>query len=531
MDADDKAPMPSHIDRYVLRRVLGQGAMGQVFAAWDPKLGREVAIKIVARGQRQNTKGQARFEREAQAIAAIRHPNVVQIYDYSGIDSDDLYLVIEKLDGQDLFASMQQHGMMPEAVAVAVGHELCLALEAAHNAGIIHRDLKPENVFLNGQGRVVLTDFGIVKAVAGNATIDGYREKTEVIGTPGFMSPEHMRGLVLSPSVDLFALGALMYNIATLHMPFAGTSAAAVYQAALHGDMPDPRDYNPTLSPEFCRIIAHCLARDPRRRPKSAKMLRLALMGVLEDLGVADLREDLRDYVQDPVALALRVKHREVAHVLRSLKVAKQDADRTGVARLAKRMGVLDPFNGPAQALMADVTDLSSKDPEGALAGLWRTNVEMLLSASPRSMLGGGGPKRWPALAAAGTTAALLIAVGFAGGTGLILPAPQQPKPVPHLALALPPVQALPKTSPEATVPMASEVDIEVVGTAGEAVTVSLDGYVMAGQASHHEGLNPGRHLLEVVAQGVTLRRHVAVAAGEHLNLVADMAHRLLMVR
>src|SRR6201999_4532472 len=107
--------------------------------------------------------------------AALRHSNIVEIYDYSGVESEHLYLVMEKLEGDDQFNIMNSKGMMPEAAAAAVGHELCLGLQVAHEAGVIHRDLKPENVFMDGQGRVVLTDFGVVKAIREDSAVDGWQ--------------------------------------------------------------------------------------------------------------------------------------------------------------------------------------------------------------------------------------------------------------------------------------------------------------------------------------------------------------------
>src|SRR5262245_27768788 len=120
--------------------------MGSVYRAWDPKLHREVALKLLSPELGSGPKARERFHREARAIAALRHPNIVEIYDYSGEESEHLYLVMEKLDGNDLFNIMSQHGSLPEQVVAAIGHELCLALTVAHQGGVIHRDLKPENV-------------------------------------------------------------------------------------------------------------------------------------------------------------------------------------------------------------------------------------------------------------------------------------------------------------------------------------------------------------------------------------------------
>ncbi|RYF04940.1 MAG: serine/threonine protein kinase, partial [Deltaproteobacteria bacterium] len=333
------------IDRYLIRRVLGSGAMGSVYAAWDPKLCREVALKVVPTRLSQQPKARERFVREARAIAAVRHPNVVEIYDYSGIDSPNLYLVIEKLDGQDLYATLHRNGVMGESVAAAIGHELCMALQTLHETGIIHRDLKPENVFLNQNGRVVLTDFGIVKAVREDAAVDGYRENTDVIGTPGFMAPELMSGRGLGPATDIFALGVLLYNLVTQRLPFDGASPLEIFKAAAAGRYQDPRKFAPMLSREFCEVIDACLQPSARRRPRTADMVRQSLKAVLEELGVVDVRDDLNSYSRNSAAFESFARARVVRRVLSQVKVAAKDHDAAGAARYRARLQVLDPYN------------------------------------------------------------------------------------------------------------------------------------------------------------------------------------------
>ncbi|MEO0815369.1 MAG: serine/threonine-protein kinase, partial [Myxococcota bacterium] len=303
---------PQRIDRYEVRGILGHGAMGHVYLAWDPKLHREVALKVVAKNLSRDQKGRQRFHREARAIAALKHPNIVEIYDYSGEESEDLYLVMERLDGDDLFNIMNAKGMAPEAAAAAVGHELCLALNVAHESGIIHRDIKPENVFMNSAGRVILTDFGVVKAIREGSAVDGWSVETDVIGTPGFMAPELMMNRALGPRTDIFALGALLYNITTADMPFAGESPVEIFRNVVASKMNDPRAFNPSLSEEFVEVLSGCLHAKPKKRFRSSEQVRERLKTVLELNGVTDLRDDLRDYMRDPPEYAKLAKTRAV---------------------------------------------------------------------------------------------------------------------------------------------------------------------------------------------------------------------------
>lgn len=300
-------PPVQRIDRYSIRHVLGRGAMSAVYAAWDPKLHREVALKVLSQRLGTDPKARERFLREARAIASLRHPNIVELYDYSGADSQHLYLVIEKLEGQDLFNLYTRRGALPETIALALAHELCSALQIAHSAGIVHRDLKPENVFLDSSGRVVLTDFGIVKAVREDSALGAFRDTTEVIGTPGFMAPEVMAGRAPAISTDIFSLGVFLYNIATTRLPFEALTPVETYRAALAGRYNDARLYNSALSAEFCEIIGRCLLANPKHRPQSVTVIGQTLKAILKRRGVSDLRDDLREYYLDPAGYAQRV--------------------------------------------------------------------------------------------------------------------------------------------------------------------------------------------------------------------------------
>jgi serine/threonine-protein kinase len=328
------------VGRYEVRGVLGMGASGTIYDAWDPKMQRPVAVKLLRQAP-EDRKVKERFRREARAVAALNHPSIMQIHDYSGVDSPYLFLVVEKLHGTDLRKILRQRGMLPETVTAAVGHELCSALAVAHEQGIIHRDLKPANVMLTTDGRVVLTDFGIVKAVREGSAVDGFHETTDIVGTPGYMAPEQLGGGELGPHTDLFALGALLYYAGTGRPAFPGQPWAAhaeMMDAISRVPYIDPREHNALLGDEICAVIGACLRSDPQARPQSTASVRVALRNVLTGNGVIDLRDDLSDYAEAPHAYGLMSRCRAVRCLREQILIAEREGDRDRSAQLRKRL-------------------------------------------------------------------------------------------------------------------------------------------------------------------------------------------------
>lgn len=319
--------MTLRIDRYEVQRLIGQGAMGKVYLATDPKLGRQVAIKVLATATGDD-QVRARFRLEARAIAALKHPNIVELYDYSGENANDLYLVMEYISGPSLDLLQRQHGNMSEPTVLCIVHELCLALAHAHAHQVVHRDLKPENVLLS-QGRVVLTDFGVVKAVAKSALlgVSRVRTRTQVLGTPGFMAPEQFGGKQIDHRADIFALGAVMYCLATGKLPYQGGSVDEIYENLKGGRYKDPREHHKLLSPGFCQLIAKCLAPKPKDRFNNCEEVRSQTLNLLASHGVSEMRQELAAFEKNPASYALEQRQRSVDVLLRDLKVALKDND------------------------------------------------------------------------------------------------------------------------------------------------------------------------------------------------------------
>ncbi len=339
---DPNTALPEYFGRYEVRSLLGQGAMGRVYLAYDPKLRREVAIKSISQEFSAHARARERFFREARAVATLKHPNIVEIFDYSGEDSATVYLVMERLQGPDLFQLVDKRGPMPEAVAAAIVHELCGALANAHDCGIIHRDLKPENVLIEWNGRVVLTDFGLVKAFAqGNLMRTDSFGRTDVIGTPGFMAPEQARGERLGPHTDVFALGALLYNLLTQRLPFSGATPYIAMENAQQGRYHDPRPLRSDLSDTTCALLLDCLAASPKNRLQSMRVVSDRLAPIFRNCGVTDPREEIARYLRAPEAHTDDLRAREARLLRDRIKLATLDGDDKVLQRLRHRLRVL----------------------------------------------------------------------------------------------------------------------------------------------------------------------------------------------
>ncbi len=347
--------MTLRIDRYQVERLIGQGAMGKVYLANDPKLGRQVAVKVLATGTADEQVRQ-RFRLEARAIAALKHPNIVELYDYSGEDAPDLFLVMEYVPGASLDAWQRQHGNMSEATALCVGHELALALSHAHEHQVVHRDLKPENVLLTN-GRVVLTDFGVVKAVAANPAIGVAkpRTRTQILGTPGFMAPEQFSGRQIDARTDVFSLGAVLYELCTGKLPYAGQTVDAIYENLQKGRLIDPREHVRLLSPGFSELVHKCLEVKPKDRFESAAAVRARLLALLASHGVTEVRQELNLYEKSPASYAVEQRQRSVEVLLRDLKVALKDRDEDMALSIMKWVQNVAPLD----QRMLDVTGVT----------------------------------------------------------------------------------------------------------------------------------------------------------------------------
>jgi tetratricopeptide (TPR) repeat protein len=281
---------------YQMEALLGEGGMGQVYRARDTRLGRPVAIKVIRAEGAQRSDFRIRFQREAQATAALNHPHICALYDV-GEQQGIAYLVMEYVEGQTLAARLRE-GPLPLDQLLHRAAEVAQALAAAHERGIIHRDLKPANLMLTSTGVKVL-DFGLAKFTRPDSGAPDATAANAILGTPAYMSPEQTRGEALDPRSDLFSFGCVLYEAATGVRPFRGSSLAETLREVASGHAPPASSLRPELPSGWDSILMRTLAKDRERRFQSAADLFSALEGFRGSVTQAVPRTEERE--PDPV--------------------------------------------------------------------------------------------------------------------------------------------------------------------------------------------------------------------------------------
>ncbi len=255
---------------YEVLAPLGAGGMGEVYRAHDPRLGRQVAIKVLPAAYSLDPDRLRRFQQEAQAAGMLNHPNILAIYDI-GTQNGSPYVVSELLEGETLRERLRG-GPLPPRKAVDYALQVARGLAAAHEREIVHRDLKPENIFVTKDGRVKILDFGLAKLiqpeVTGTAqtsapTIPSGTDQGVVVGTAGYMSPEQVRGLSVDHRSDIFSFGAILYEMLAGQRPFRGETSADVMSAILKEEPQELSESNQNIPPGLERIVRHCLEKNP----------------------------------------------------------------------------------------------------------------------------------------------------------------------------------------------------------------------------------------------------------------------------
>ncbi|MBC8508080.1 MAG: protein kinase [Anaerolineales bacterium] len=277
------------LGKYQITERLGRGGMAEVYKAYHPQLERYAAVKVLHGFLAEGQDFQARFQREAKAIAALRHPNIVQIYDID-TDEDNYYMVMEFVDGGTLKDRLiQASGPLAIKEMAHIFRETASALDYAHLQGVLHRDVKPANVLLSESGRVVLTDFGIARIVSDTQfTVTG-----TLVGTPAYMSPEQGKGMGIASPSDIYSLGIILYEMVTGKVPFDADTPLAVIHKHINEPLPSPRTIREDIPRVLEAVIVKALAKEPEDRYQSAAEMIDAAENAFLDLAKVTMAETM----------------------------------------------------------------------------------------------------------------------------------------------------------------------------------------------------------------------------------------------
>jgi len=352
--------------KYELREEIGHGGMATVYLARDRRLGRDVAVKIIHRHLRENVEVATRFASEARAVAKLRHPNIVEVYDVSDEGESERYLVVELVRGTTLRKLLTTHEYLPAEIAAIIAVEIASALDHAHQLGVIHRDVKPENVLVALQppgtpsdvrasgpdeSVVKITDFGIAKLL----DLQGVTSTGQVLGSPAHMAPEQIEGGDVNARSDVFGLGVMLYETLVGKLPFDGKNPAQVLRRVLDGQFTPADRARPTVGARFSAIVGRALAHEPSARFASSAELGAALCEELKSLGFVDLRAELRAFLADPDAYRAAYEPRIVERLIARGQEAREQRD---VPLSAASLNRALAFRPDDAELLSEVTSL-----------------------------------------------------------------------------------------------------------------------------------------------------------------------------
>ncbi len=349
----DAAIQPQEtIDRYRLEELVGTGGMSQVFRAWDTTLDREVAVKLLHPHLAAKEESRRRLAREARAVARLHHPNILEIYDFSGDQAPKAYIVTEYIRGQTLRRFADEVGFGLPNLGALAGHSLASALEHAHAIGIVHRDVKPENVMVREDGVLKLMDFGIARILdqGERMTMTG-----TLVGSPAHMAPEIIEGKEADARSDVFSLGTMLYWLCTGALPFSAANTTAVLKRILDGAYEDPRALCPAISDSLCAVLCEALERDPARRLPTARAMRERIEAALLEDGIERPAEELRRFFADPAGRRAEERRRQIERLGIAASAALAAGQRVRALSAVNRLLALEPESALAREILKKV--------------------------------------------------------------------------------------------------------------------------------------------------------------------------------
>ena len=342
------------LDKYELLERVGQGGMAVVYRGLDRSLKRVVAVKILHKHLSEYEEARDRFAREAQAVAKLRHENILEIFDYSGTEDakalGSSYIVTEFIEGGTLKQVITDRPIGFPEVGAMVVLQVCRALAHAHAAGILHRDVKPENIMIRSDGVVKLMDFGISHMVdLERLTVTG-----QLLGSPAYMAPEHVEGRPIDFRTDVFAAGIVLYQLTVGKLPFEGKNPHEVLKRIAECKFVDPRQANPRIGNRLGRIILRAMAAEPADRYAAIGEMVTALEGYLEESGIAadKVQGELSRYFASPPAYELALEERLIDHLTRRGVDLLAADDRAQALDIFDRVLTIDADNEKVIAIL-----------------------------------------------------------------------------------------------------------------------------------------------------------------------------------
>jgi len=510
------------LDKYEVLDEIGHGGMATVYRARDTSLDRFVALKVLHPHLQRTSEARARFAREAQSVAKLRHPHILEIYDYSGEASAETYIAAELLTGPTLKDFVLKHKDVPPEIAASVALQLADALREAHAKGIIHRDVKPENVLIHENRCVKLTDFGIAHMVDTHT----FTATGQILGSPGHMAPEQIEGGTCDVRSDIFSLGTVLYFCATGRLPFVGRNPHHLLKLLLEGEYPDPLRLNPAIGADLAVIMSKALARVPSDRYQSAVEMAEDLSTFLAEMGIEHPDETLARYLAEPDEVADGLRRQSLGRLLAIGASSAKGSDVPKAQAALSRALAIDEGNERALRLLGSL-------------GRRRRRLTLVAAAIPviLVMLLGAGYVAW--LRAEDATA-LTEELGSADQRSEETPITTAES---EEATASPPepetAEQVPDTAEQVAAPQDANPEVVPEGPRWVVfkptppnVSISVDGSPLKAYGPDFQGvrLNPGKHTFRFVGaedccEDRVIRRRIPVGTGE-FDLLAKLRYK-----
>jgi serine/threonine-protein kinase len=386
----------SVLDKYEVMQKIGEGGMATVYRGRHAALSRDVAIKVLHPHLSSSERNRERFAREARAIAQLDHDNILKIFDYSGIENDECYIVTELVEGATLQALIAEQGKLPSELVLLIALQLVSALGYAHSLGIVHRDLKPENVMVRRDGAVKLMDFGIARFLDEvNLTMTG-----ALVGSPAYMSPEQALERPVDPRSDLFSLGTLLFQAISGQLPFSGSNPSLILRNIIEGNRPEVLEVCPEANGGLADLIERLLQVEQKDRPADCAAVLPQVQAALAAVEVdpKDPAWSISAWLLDPAGVGERLKAHLRELLLRQGRERLAANEHLSALRAFNRLLSIDEDNAEVLHLVQSMHTIGAVEPRprpplpwvaGAVALAMGAGLAYLLwPAPPRGLSG-----------------------------------------------------------------------------------------------------------------------------------------------